>query len=125
MPPGSERRFAAEFAPGAYRLRTLEIGGAGDIEYAGGGFPEIIAANGGVGPGAVAAAGTLVFRNAEDRRRTLIVEGRDWVGEALTAHRVTTCMDLSPTARVFGLVPVAVMYTSFAGPWRFAACPGS
>ena len=25
----------------------------------------------------------------------------------------------------FGLVPVAVMYTSFAGPWRFAACPGS
>ena len=25
----------------------------------------------------------------------------------------------------FGLVPVAVMYTSFAEPWRFAACPGS
>ena len=38
-----------------------------------------------------------------------------------------TCMDLSPTARIFSRLgpPVAVMYTSFAGPWRFAACPGS
>ena len=61
--PGQARRLAASLAPGPYRLRTLEPGPECDIEFAGGGFPEVIVADDSVEAGAPAEAGQLVLDN--------------------------------------------------------------
>ena len=123
VPPGGERSFEGSLAPGAYRLRTLEVGGATDMEYEGGGFPAVVARAGGVAPGEAAPSGNLVFRNGEDRPRTLIVESRAWVGDALTAHRVTTLQgfrDLFPAERLApgeeaDVSQVVLMFTDLKG----------
>ncbi len=87
---GETKTLTARLAPGDYRLRTLEIGGKSDIAHAGGGFPRLTAQAGAVAAGAPAGDGEIELVNHEDRRRTLIVESRDWVRDALTAHRATT-----------------------------------
>jgi len=90
LAPGARVEQNGSFPPGAYRARTLEIGGESDFEHAGGGFPTCIAANGTVSLGAPAGEGRLGFENREERTRTLIVESRDWLAHALTAERVAT-----------------------------------
>lgn len=91
VPPGGQRTVAADLAPGDYRLRTLESGGETDVTYTGGPFPSVIAGGGTATPeppdGGV---GEVVLINTETTPRTLIVESRTWVGNALTAHDVTT-----------------------------------
>ena len=91
VPPGSQRTVTAALDPGDYRLRTLEVGGETDISYTGGPFPTIIAGGGTVTPEPPEnGAGQVVLINNERSERTLIVESRAWVGNALTAHDVTT-----------------------------------
>ena len=90
LEPWESRTLPARLAPGDYRVRTLERGGESDIAYAGGGFPEVTVEGGAVAAGTAAGDGEIRLVNNEDRRRTLIIESRDWVRDALTAHRVTT-----------------------------------
>lgn len=104
LAPGQTRRIAARLAPGPYRLRTLEAGGAVEVDHDGGVFPGILVDGGEVAamPGE---AGHLLLHNGGTVPRTAVIEDRGWVAEALTAHRVTTLQcfrDLFPRA---GLKP--------------------
>ncbi len=85
-----ERRVPARFDPGDYRMRTLEVGGEADFSYRGGGFPEALIDVSEVTAGPAGEAGTIRVVNRTGHRRTLIVETRDWVRDALSAERVTT-----------------------------------
>ena len=98
LEPGEARAEPVALAPGRYRLRTLEPGPEREVDWAGGGFPEVVAedsAEGAAEPGALRAGdpaepGQVRLRNATDRRLTLIVEECRWVRDALTADRVGT-----------------------------------
>lgn len=90
VPAGDSRDIAAELRPGAYRLRTLEPGPERDIEWDGtSGFPEVRLESSGLAAGEPAAPGSLRLTNHSDHERTLIVEERAWVRDALTADRAT------------------------------------
>ena len=89
LEPEERKALPAKLLPGEYRLRTLEIGGETDITYRGGGFPEIVAEGGTVIAGPSADEGEVRLVNNEDRHLRLIIESRDWVQDALTAHCVT------------------------------------
>ena len=123
VPPGGERVFDGVLGPGPYRLRTLEIGGASEIEYAGEIFPAVVARGGGVEAGEGGRPGRLVLRNEEDRPRTVIVESRAWVETALTAHRVTMLQgfrDLFPNESLApgeeaDISQVVLMFTDLEG----------
>ncbi len=127
LDPGEERTVEAGLRPGAYRLRTLEIGGETDIAFDGGGFPAVVADDGTVAAGAPAAPGRVRLVNREDRRRTLVVESRDWIADALDAHRATTCQTfrdlfsdevLRPGDEV-GIARVTLMFTDLKGSTAF------
>lgn len=90
LEPGETRTVPAAIEPGNYRLRTLEIGGQADLSYDGGRFPEVLIEGPSVNAGNLAEDGTVRATNTTDQRRTLIIESRDWVQDALTAERVTT-----------------------------------
>jgi class 3 adenylate cyclase len=90
VPPGDRRALPALLAPGEYRLRTLEAGGELDVEWTGGGFPEVCVNGDVVYSNAVAAPGEIVFRNDGDVERTVLIEDRSWLRDVLTAERVTT-----------------------------------
>lgn len=90
LQPGERRVLPAVLAPGDYRLRTLEAGGEYDIEWTGGGFPEVGVNGADVYSGAVARPGEIVFRNDGEAVRTLVIEDRSWLRDVLTAERVTT-----------------------------------
>jgi class 3 adenylate cyclase len=87
---GTTRHLAAALAPGPYRLRTLEPGPEWDIEWPGGGFPEVIAADEAVTAGEPVPSGEVHLRNDSKRRLTFVVEERAWVADALTADRATS-----------------------------------
>ena len=127
LEPGQSRTLSASIAPGAYRLRTLEIGGESDITYSGGGFPRLTAESGAIAAGAPAGDGEIRLVNNEDRRRTFIIESRDWVRDALTAHRATTLQSfrdlfadevLRPGDEV-GISQVTLMFTDLKGSTEF------
>ncbi len=127
LEPGESRALSASIAPGAYRLRTLEIGGESDIAYSGGGFPRLTAESGAITAGAPAGDGEIRLVNNEDRRRTFIIESRDWVRDALTAHRATTLQSfrdmfadevLRPGDEV-GISQVTLMFTDLKGSTEF------
>lgn len=87
---GSSRELSASFAPGHYRLRTLEAGPEADLDHEGAGFPEVrLAADGAITAGTPAAPGTLRLVNDSPHDRNVIVEERAWERDALTADRVT------------------------------------
>jgi len=90
LEPGSARQLTADLAPGPYRLRTLEPGPECDIDWTGGGFPEVVAGDQDVMAGAAAPAGEVHLRNDSRRRLTFVVEERAWVADALTADRATS-----------------------------------
>ncbi len=127
LEPGETRTIEAALAPGDYRLRTLEIGGASDITHDSGGFPGVTVANDTVTAGAPSGDGEIDLANESDRRRTVIIESRDWVQEALTAHRVTTLQafrDLFPgdvlgPADEVGISQVTLMFTDLKGSTGF------
>ncbi len=127
LEPGESKTLAAALAPGEDRLRTLEIGGETDVAYAGGGFPQLAAEDGRVAAGAPAPDGEIRLVNNEDRRRTFIIESRDWVRDALTAHRATTMQSfrdlfadevLRPGDEV-AIFQVTLMFTDLKGSTEF------
>ena len=127
LDPGETRTIEAALAPGDYRLRTLEIGGASDIVYQSGGFPGVTVANDTVTAGAPSGDGGIDLANESDRRRTVIIESRDWVRDALTAHRVTTLQafrdlfsdDVLGPADEVGISQVTLMFTDLKGSTEF------
>lgn len=128
LEPNERREVAADLTPGEYRLRTLEPGGQSDMSFKGGCFPAVVAdgygvAPGGVAPGELAPSGRIVFINQSQRRLTLVVESRAWVGDALTAHRLSTLQafrDLFPGQALragenMSIDNVALMFTDLEG----------
>jgi class 3 adenylate cyclase len=92
---GEERSVAAALPAGSYRLRTLDVGGQVDIEHDGAGFPTIVVERGpdgapSIGVAGPAAAGEIRMVNRATRDVAFVVESREWVRDALTAHRATT-----------------------------------
>jgi class 3 adenylate cyclase len=123
LEPGDSRTVPAMLEAGDYRLRTLEIGGEADISYAGGGFPETLIDDTDVSVGPLADEGTVRATNQTGHRRTLIIESRNWVQEALTAERVTTLQTfrdlfsdqiLRPGDEV-GISQVTLLFTDLRG----------
>jgi class 3 adenylate cyclase len=90
LAPGEERSIELEPAPGSYRLRTLEAGPEADIEHEGGPFPAVCVTLESVLAGEPSPPGRAVLRNLTTHRRTVVVEERRWVRDALTADRVAT-----------------------------------
>jgi class 3 adenylate cyclase len=90
LQPGESAEVDFDIAPGAYDLRTLEPGGVVEVDYDGGGFPEIIAGDGEMRAGEKAAAGKVALRNDSKKRLTLLVERREWLDNMLTADKVST-----------------------------------
>ncbi len=87
---GEVRDINLDLPFGSYRLRTLHPGTQADVDWEEGGFPEVTADGTGARAGEAPPPGMLRLRNAGGRRVTFVIEERDWVREALTAHRVTT-----------------------------------
>lgn len=90
LAPGETRTVKANLASGAYRLRTLEPGPECDLDWPGGGFPEVILEADAIATGQPAEAGHITLSNRSGRELTAIVEELPWVRDALTADRVTT-----------------------------------
>lgn len=86
LEPHEERTIALPAPPGPYRLRTLEAGPETDIEHPGGELAGATITTDAVTaspvPGRVA--------NLSPHRRTLVIEERAWLADALTADRVAT-----------------------------------
>lgn len=123
LEPGETRTVPAAIEPGDYRLRTLEVGGQTDLSHDGGCFPEALIEGSSVIAGSLAEDGTVCATNKTDQRRTLIIESRDWVQDALTAERVTTLQTfrdlfsdqiLRPGDEV-GISQVTLMFTDLSG----------
>jgi len=90
LEPGEARDLPARFAAGAWRVRSFEPGGQVDVDHDGGAFPSLTVADGRIAVGPPAPPGRLRLVNDGTARRTIVVESREWVRDALTAHRVTT-----------------------------------
>ncbi|MDP6588102.1 MAG: adenylate/guanylate cyclase domain-containing protein [Alphaproteobacteria bacterium] len=90
LQPGESAELEIDIAPGAYDLRTLEPGAMVEIDYEGGGFPEVIAGDSDMQAGEKAAAGKALLRNDSKKRLTLLIERRDWLDNILTADKVST-----------------------------------
>jgi class 3 adenylate cyclase len=90
LEPGEEREIGFAAPPGPYRLRTLEAGPETDIEHDGEAFPAVTVAAEGVVDGEPSPKGQAILRNRTDHRRTVVIEERRWVRDALTADRVAT-----------------------------------
>jgi class 3 adenylate cyclase len=89
LEPAESRIIPADLTPGSYRYRTLEIGGQIDVEIDGP-VPSVVIDGDGVSTGAAGPSGALRLENRGTRRRTVVVESRAWVADALTAHQATT-----------------------------------
>ncbi|MET4700734.1 class 3 adenylate cyclase [Constrictibacter sp. MBR-5] len=122
--PGETRTLDADLPAGTYRLRTVEPGGETDVDVGSdGGFPEVGIDADAVAAGAPAPPGTLRIVNRDRRRRIVAIESREWVREALTAHRATTFQAfrdlfsdqvLRPGDEV-GIAHVTLMFTDLRG----------
>jgi class 3 adenylate cyclase len=124
LAPDETRDVEAALAPGDYRVRPLHPGPGTTLTWSGGGFPEVIAAAGGVQLGAAAAAPDVVrLVNRSGREITIVIESRDWVRDALTAHRATSMQifrDLFSTEVLrpgdeAGIGQVSLMFTDLKG----------
>lgn len=122
LDPGESRTVPADLAPGSYRYRTLETGGQCDVEIAGP-VPSLVVTGTEVAPGDPSEPGTVTLRNLGTERRTLVVESRAWVADALTAHQVTTLQTfrdlfsnavLHPGDQV-SIAQIALMFTDLKG----------
>jgi class 3 adenylate cyclase len=86
---GETRDVPVVLPHGAYRLRGLHPGTEVQVEWREGGFPSLVIAAEGVSAGAPSPDGTVRIVNRASGERTVVVESREWVREALTAHRIT------------------------------------
>ena len=90
LDPGEARTIELDLAPGPYRLRTLEAGPVAEVELGQDPFPAVVVRDGQVIAGEPSPAGNILLRNEGPHRRTLVVEDRRWVADALTADWVAT-----------------------------------
>jgi class 3 adenylate cyclase len=90
LAPGERRAVAVDLPPGAYRLRTLHPGRSVDIDHGGGPFPGLRVVADGVEALLAETPGEIAFVNDAGFELAALIETRDWVREALTAHEVTT-----------------------------------
>ena len=90
LAPGERRTVSVTLPPGPYRYRTIDPGGEVDLELDGQHLPELVAGDAAVSAGPAGPPGELTLANNCARPRTLLIESRDWVADALTAHQVTT-----------------------------------
>src|SRR6266851_2327708 len=124
LDPGEERVVAATLPAGPYRVRTLEPGGQVDIDHhEAAGFPSIVAAGGTLTAGAPSPPGEIRMRNQGSRDIGIVIESREWVADALTAHRATLLQafrDLMPGQALrpdedIAIDNVTLMFTDLAG----------
>jgi class 3 adenylate cyclase len=123
LAPGERRTIAATLEPGSYRLRTIEPGAQIDIEHGSGGFPSIVVEDGAVRPGEPVSPSEIALVNAGRRDAGIVIESRDWVADALTAHRATLLQafrDLLPGEALrpgedVAIDNVTLMFTDLAG----------
>ncbi|HEX3498021.1 MAG TPA: adenylate/guanylate cyclase domain-containing protein [Stellaceae bacterium] len=124
LAPGEERAVAASLPAGPYRLRTLEPGGELDIDHSeGAAFPEIVVADGRVTAGPPSSPGEIRLRNRGSAAAGIVIESREWVADALTAHRATLLQafrDLLPGEALrpgedIAIDNVTLMFTDLAG----------
>lgn len=87
---GENRQIAAVLAPGDYRIRTYSRGAEFDFSYPGGAFPAISVSSEGMVARQGDRPGVLTLANETARPLCLLIESREWVRDALTAHQVTT-----------------------------------
>ncbi len=121
--PGERRVLSCELPAGAYRLRTLEPGGETELDHEGGAFPGMIGDGSRVTAGPRGAATEIVLENRAGSERTFIVESRDWVRDALTAHQAATLQtfrDLFSSETIASgdsieVSQVALMFTDLKG----------
>ena len=99
------------------------MGGECDLTFESGAFPAVIAEAGGVTAGPPLREGSICLTNNESRRRTIIIESRDWVRDALTAHQATTLQAfrdlfaeavLKPGDEV-GISQITILFTDLKG----------
>jgi class 3 adenylate cyclase len=124
LAPGEERSVAADLPAGPYRLRTLEAGGELDIDHsAETGFPAIVVDGVTVAAGAPAPPGEIRMSNRGGSDAGIVIESREWVADALTAHRATLLQafrDLLPGEALrpgedVAIDNVTLMFTDLAG----------
>jgi len=123
LAPGEARDVPADLPHGAYRLRGLHPGGEELTDWNAGGFPELVVSDEGVAAGAPSAPGAVRIVNRARDERTVVIESREWVREALTAHRVTAMQafrDLFATEALrpgdeVGVGHVTLMFTDLRG----------
>jgi len=123
LAPGESRDLGLALPPGDYRLRPLHPGQEVTLSWAGGGFPKVIAEGGGIRAGGAAPPGIVHLSNRSDRQITFVIESRDWVKDALTAHRATSMQifrDLFATEVLrpgdeAGIGQVSLMFTDLKG----------
>jgi class 3 adenylate cyclase len=123
LQPGEGRLIEADLVAGAYRLRTLEPGGAIDIDHTGGGFPSIVVEGGSVAAGEAAPDGRIRMINRGRNEAGIVIESRAWIADALTAHRATTMQafrDLLPDQALrpdenIAIDDVTLLFTDLAG----------
>src|SRR5260370_281443 len=124
LAPGEERTVGAALAPGPYRLRTIERGGQVDIDHrAGEEIPSIAVDGGTITAGPPSPRGEIRMSNRGARDTGIVIESREWVADALTAHRATSMQafrDLMPGAALrpgqgIAIDNVTLMFTDLAG----------
>jgi class 3 adenylate cyclase len=120
---GESRDVPAALAFGDYRLRGLHPGSEAVIAWVDGEFPSLVVDGGGVSIGLPSPPGTIRFVNRTGGERSVVIESRDWVRDALTAQRVTTMQafrDLFATEALrpgdqVGVENVTLMFTDLRG----------
>ncbi|MBI3709059.1 MAG: hypothetical protein HY246_15480 [Proteobacteria bacterium] len=123
LAPSETRDLPARLAYGDYRLRGLHPGREALVAWADGGFPALVVVADGVEAGPPAPPGVVRLVNRRDREVPVVIESREWVRDALTAHRVTTMQafrDLFATEVLrpgdeVGVSHVALMFTDLRG----------
>jgi len=123
LAPGERRAVSIDIAPGRYRVRTLHPGNSVEIEHEGGAFPGLRATAAGVEALPAGVAGSIDFVNDAGFELAMLIETREWVRDALTAHEVTTLQvfrDLFAGATLrpgdeAGVGQVAILFTDLRG----------
>ena len=120
---GECREVVADLPYGDYRLRPLNGGGNAGLNWNGGGFPEAVADPAGYSFGEIGPSGVVRMTNGTDHDLTLVIESRNWLRDALTAHRATSLQifrDLFATEVLrpgdeAGIGQVTLMFTDLQG----------
>jgi class 3 adenylate cyclase len=122
LEPGAKALLKARLPAGAYRVRTLEAGGQADLDLDGA-FPVVVVDGTDVRLGGPADDGIIELRNNGKLARTVVIESREWLKDALTAHEVTTLQGFRDLFGAETLRPgdeveinqVALMFTDIKG----------